>query len=109
VSFIRTRTIKNQKYRYLETRWREGGKVRSKSVYLGASWRDSPVTDCGKGQDGYDHLPNGAALAKEAPPPPAALAAPADSGKETPAEAGAKAGAEEGVAAPSDGSTPSSS
>lgn len=36
MAFLRTRTIKGKKYRYREERWREGGKVRSKSVYLGS-------------------------------------------------------------------------
>jgi hypothetical protein len=35
MSFIRTRIIKNRRYRYRETRWREGGRVRSRSEYLG--------------------------------------------------------------------------
>lgn len=36
MSFIRTRTIKGRQYRYLEIRWREGRKVKSKSTFLGA-------------------------------------------------------------------------
>lgn len=36
MSFIRTRTIKGRQYRYLEQRWREGRKVKSKSIFLGA-------------------------------------------------------------------------
>jgi hypothetical protein len=43
MSFIRIRTIKNKKYRYEEKRWREGGKVRSRSVCLGAVGSDEPV------------------------------------------------------------------
>jgi hypothetical protein len=43
MSFIRVRTIKGKKYRYEETRWREGGKVRSRSVCLGAIGADEPV------------------------------------------------------------------
>jgi hypothetical protein len=35
MSFIRIRTINGQQYRYLEERYREGGKVRSRSKYLG--------------------------------------------------------------------------
>jgi len=35
MSFVRIRTIKNKQYRYEETRWREGGKVRSRSKCLG--------------------------------------------------------------------------
>lgn len=35
MSFERIRKIGNHEYRYLETRWREGGKVKSKSKYLG--------------------------------------------------------------------------
>lgn len=35
MSFVRTRKIKGKLYRYEETRWREGGKVRSRSVSLG--------------------------------------------------------------------------
>ena len=35
MSFVRTRTIKGKQYLYKETRWREGGKVRSRSVSLG--------------------------------------------------------------------------
>jgi len=35
MSFIRVRTIKGKQYAYLEMRWREGKKVRSKSLYLG--------------------------------------------------------------------------
>lgn len=34
--FVRTRKIKGRSYRYLEYRWREGWRVRSKSVCLGA-------------------------------------------------------------------------
>lgn len=34
--FTRTRTINGKKYRYLEERYRQGGKVRSRSTYLGA-------------------------------------------------------------------------
>lgn len=37
MAFIRTRTIKGQQYRYLEERWREGKRVRSRSTYLGKS------------------------------------------------------------------------
>lgn len=33
--FTRIRTIKGRRYRYLERRWREGGKVRSQSLSLG--------------------------------------------------------------------------
>ena len=36
MSFIRTRTIKGRQYCYLEQRWREGRKVKSKSIFLGA-------------------------------------------------------------------------
>ena len=35
MAFIRTRIINRKPYRYLEERYREGGKVRSKSTYLG--------------------------------------------------------------------------
>ena len=35
MAFTRTRTINGKQYTYEEHRWREGGKVRSKSVYLG--------------------------------------------------------------------------
>lgn len=35
MAFERIRTIKGRQYRYREERWREGGKVRSKSTYLG--------------------------------------------------------------------------
>jgi hypothetical protein len=35
MAFERTRTINGNQYRYREERWREGGKVRSKSTYLG--------------------------------------------------------------------------
>jgi hypothetical protein len=35
MSFVRIRTIKGRSYRYLEERWREGGKIRSRSTYLG--------------------------------------------------------------------------
>jgi hypothetical protein len=35
MSFERIRTIKGRRYRYLETRWREAGRVRSRSEYLG--------------------------------------------------------------------------
>jgi len=35
VAFIRIRTIKGKQYRYREERWREGGKVRSRSTCLG--------------------------------------------------------------------------
>lgn len=41
--FERIRTIKGRRYRYLEKRYREGGKVRSKSWCLGAlDWHDQP-------------------------------------------------------------------
>jgi hypothetical protein len=33
--FIRIRTIKGNQYRYAEERWREGRRVRSRSIYLG--------------------------------------------------------------------------
>lgn len=33
--FTRIRTIKGRRYRYLERRWREGGRVRSRSLCLG--------------------------------------------------------------------------
>ena len=36
MAFIRIRTIKGRQYRYLEERWREGKKVKSKSTFLGA-------------------------------------------------------------------------
>src|ERR1043166_1262669 len=35
MAFVRIRTIKGQQYRFLEERWREGGKVRSRSKSLG--------------------------------------------------------------------------
>lgn len=35
MAFVRTRTIGNGTYRYLEERYREGGKVKSRSTYLG--------------------------------------------------------------------------
>jgi hypothetical protein len=35
MAFTRIRTIKGRQYRYLEERWREGGKVRSRSISLG--------------------------------------------------------------------------
>lgn len=35
MSFTRVRKIGNHSYRYHETRWREGGKVKSKSKCLG--------------------------------------------------------------------------
>lgn len=35
MAFTRIRTINGKQYRYLEKRWREGGKVRSRSVSLG--------------------------------------------------------------------------
>ena len=35
MAFTRIRTIKGRDYRYLEERWREGGKVRSRSTCLG--------------------------------------------------------------------------
>ena len=35
MSFTRIRTIKGRRYRYLEERWRENGKVRSRSISLG--------------------------------------------------------------------------
>jgi hypothetical protein len=35
MSFMRTRKIGNYYYRYEERRWREGGKVRSESRYIG--------------------------------------------------------------------------
>lgn len=50
MAFVRTRTINGKPYRYLEYRWREGDKVRSKSVYLGpgssgggSSWLPQPI------------------------------------------------------------------
>ena len=42
MSFIRTRTINGRQYRYLEERYREGGKVRSKSKYLGRGGNPPP-------------------------------------------------------------------
>jgi hypothetical protein len=36
MAFTRVRTIKGKQYRYLEERWREGKKVRSRSTFLGA-------------------------------------------------------------------------
>jgi len=36
MAFTRIRTIKGKQYEYLEERWREGGKVRSRSVCLGS-------------------------------------------------------------------------
>ena len=35
MAFVRIRTIKGQQYRFLEERWRENGKVRSRSKSLG--------------------------------------------------------------------------
>ncbi|MGA8906043.1 MAG: hypothetical protein WB524_00375 [Acidobacteriaceae bacterium] len=35
MSFTRIRTIKGRRYRYLEERWRENGKVCSRSISLG--------------------------------------------------------------------------
>ena len=35
MSFERIRTIKGNEYLYREERWREGGKVKSRSIYLG--------------------------------------------------------------------------
>lgn len=35
MAFTRIRTIKGKQYEYLEERWREGGRVRSRSVSLG--------------------------------------------------------------------------
>ena len=35
MAFVRIRTIKGRQYRYREERWREGGKVRSRSTCLG--------------------------------------------------------------------------
>ncbi len=35
MAFIRIRMIKGRQYRYREERWREGGKVRSRSICLG--------------------------------------------------------------------------
>ena len=37
--FIRIRTIKGRQYRYAEERWREGKRVRSRSIFLGAVGR----------------------------------------------------------------------
>lgn len=69
MSFIRTRTIKGRQYRYLETRYREGGKVRSKSVYLGAGAvlvgsGSLEIPDTGIGQYGMEKE---AAAVAEAP------------------------------------------
>ena len=36
MAFTRVRTIKGRQYLYREERWREGKKVRSKSIFLGA-------------------------------------------------------------------------
>jgi hypothetical protein len=74
VSFVRTRTIKNQKYRYLETRWREGGKVRSKSVYLGAGaiYDTGPIADHGRGQFGLETLEEAAKASVPSAPAPSA-------------------------------------
>ena len=36
MAFTRTRTIKGRQYLYREERWREGKKVKSKSIFLGA-------------------------------------------------------------------------
>ena len=47
MSFIRIRIIKGRPYRYKETRWREGGRVRSRSESLGAAdgWTNVYGTD----------------------------------------------------------------
>jgi hypothetical protein len=47
MSFVRIRTIKGRRYRYKETRWREGGKVRSRSESLGPAdgWTNVYGTD----------------------------------------------------------------
>lgn len=62
MSFIRVRTIKGKKYRYLETRWREGRRVRSRSQYLGAAG----VPDHGIGQFGLEKLDAGRVEAERA-------------------------------------------
>lgn len=40
MSWIRIRKFKGRAYRYRETRWREGKRVRSKSEYLGRGWSE---------------------------------------------------------------------
>lgn len=43
MAFIRIRTINGKQYEYLEERYREGGKVRTRSVYLGPVSKRNPV------------------------------------------------------------------
>ena len=105
MSFIRTRTIKGNRYSYREYRWREGGRVRSKSVYLGVGSSSEPGPDHGRGQFGYAPFAEEEAAKVAAPSQPTAAATPAappDADKEAPAEAGAKEVAEEGADAPSE-------
>ena len=42
MAFVRVRKIKGRQYRYREERWREGGKVRSRSTCLGAVDGEQP-------------------------------------------------------------------
>jgi len=42
MAFVRIRKIKGRHYRYQEERWREGGKVRSRSICLGPIDGDEP-------------------------------------------------------------------
>ena len=44
MSYTVIKTIKGRRYRYLQTSWREGKRVRTKSVYLG-------LADGGGGSD----------------------------------------------------------
>jgi hypothetical protein len=62
MSFIRTREIKGKLYRYEETRWREGGKVRSRSVSLGPVSSDEGWL---RRQMGRSHGVNWDKIAKE--------------------------------------------
>jgi hypothetical protein len=36
MSYVVTKTVKGRQYRYLQTSWRDGSRVRTRSVYLGA-------------------------------------------------------------------------
>lgn len=55
MAFERIRTIKGNDYRYLEERWREDGKVKSRSTYLGAV--DAFLKNLVRKKDRRENLP----------------------------------------------------
>jgi hypothetical protein len=53
MAFTRIRIINGKPYRYHEIRWRDGNRIRSKSIYLGRDRASGPAPGAAEGPEGF--------------------------------------------------------